>query len=141
MYDYQSKTPMKLRDFVATAQANIREIEPVEANKLRTSNPDLVIIDVREPFEYQQTGHIPGARLIPRGILEAAADPSHPMHTPELTAARERPILVYCSSGGRSAMACAVLQLMGFTRVMNLRGGFIRWCAENLPLRQEARYE
>ncbi|MHB8760408.1 MAG: rhodanese-like domain-containing protein, partial [Thiobacillus sp.] len=95
--------------------------------------------DVREHGEYE-AGHIKGAHLVPRGILEAAADPAYPKHLPELAAARERQVVVYCATSGRSAMAAAVLQMMGFKNVLNMEGGYIRWVSDGLPEEHEATY-
>jgi rhodanese-related sulfurtransferase len=78
--------------------------------------------------------------LIPRGIIEAAADPSYPKHVPELVNARERQVVLYCATGGRSAMASAVLQMMGFKNVISLSGGFAEWSKAGLPVMTEARY-
>ena len=77
---------------------------------------------MREAAEFEH-GHIAAAHLVPRGIIEAAADTSYTKHYPPLSGARDRQIVVYCATGGRSAMAAAVLQMMGFKNVLNLAGG------------------
>ena len=100
---------------------------------------DILLVDVREHAEYE-AGHIKGAHLVPRGIIEAAADPSYPKHLPELAAARDQQIVVYCATSGRSAMAAAVLQMMGFKSVLNLDGGYARWVDEGMPEVHEASY-
>jgi rhodanese-related sulfurtransferase len=100
---------------------------------------ELVLVDVREAAEFEH-GHIDGAHLVPRGIIEAAADTSYPKHYPPLSGARNQQIVVYCATSGRSAMAAAVLQMMGFKNVLNLAGGITRWEAENLPQVREAEY-
>ena len=78
--------------------------------------------------------------LVPRGILEAAADPQYPKHTPVLSAAREQPVAIYCATGGRSALAANTLQMMGFKNVVSVDGGFVRWSKENRPVERDARY-
>jgi len=95
---------MSLMDFVRAARAQIREVSPAELEEMIHDDKELLVIDVREPSEHEQ-GHIKNAMLVPRGILEAAADLEYPKHQPELSAARERPLAVYCATGGRSAMA------------------------------------
>jgi rhodanese-related sulfurtransferase len=100
---------------------------------------DLLVVDVRESSEHEQ-GHVKGALLIPRGILEAAADPTYPKHVPELSSGRKRPIVLYCATGGRSAMAAAVLQMMGYDEVYSLDGGFTAWEQAGLAVQREARY-
>jgi rhodanese-related sulfurtransferase len=135
MYNtFKPEQPMSLMDFVRAAKSCITEITPQElVDKLNKKN-DLLLIDVREH------GHINGAHLVPRGIIEAAADPAYPKHVPELTAARDRQVIVYCATGGRSAMACAVLQMMGFKNVLNLNGGYARWVGDGMPQIHEATY-
>lgn len=77
---------------------------------------DEIIIDVRELHEYND-GHLAGAVHISRGLLEFEVD-RHPM-----LCDRQQPILLYCQSGGRSALAAKTLRLMGFENVFILRGG------------------
>lgn len=134
-----SAAPKTLMDFVKAAKAQIRELAPQEARQLMADESDVLLVDVRESSEHEQ-GYIPDAILVPRGILEAAADPSYPQHKAELAGARQRPVLLYCATGGRSAMAAATLQAMGFERVYSLDGGFGRWEQEQLPVVREARY-
>ena len=134
-----TNTPMSLMDFVKAAKANIREVSPDELQQMSSEMEDLLLLDVRESSEHEQ-GHIKGAMLVPRGILEAAADPQYPKHVPVLSAARGRPVVIYCATGGRSAMAANTLQMMGFDNVVSLEGGFVRWSKENRPVEKEARY-
>jgi rhodanese-related sulfurtransferase len=126
-------------DFIKAAKARISEISPQQLQQMLASDDDLLLVDVRESSEHEQ-GHIKGALLVPRGILEAAADPAYPKHHDELSAARERPVVLYCATGGRSALAADTLRLMGFTNVFSLDGGFVRWAQEALPVMKEARY-
>lgn len=82
---------------------------------------EIAIIDVREPDEFVgPLGHIRGAKLIPLGQLGARVD--------ELP--RDRPLVIACRSGARSAHATLMLQRAGFTRVANLNGGMLRWRGE-----------
>ncbi len=127
-----------LMDFVNAAKAQIDEVVPQQAQQLITDEPRLLVVDVREPGEYDQ-GRIADALLIPRGILEAAADPAYPKHSPVLAAARDRPVLLYCATGGRSALAAVTLKLMGFGQVYNLDGGIVRWEQEGQPVDRAAR--
>ena len=131
--------PKSLMDFVKAAKAQIQELTPQQAQAFMQDEGDALLLDVRESSEHEQ-GHIEGALLIPRGILEAAADPAYPKHVAELAAARQRPVVLYCATGGRSALAAATLQLMGFERVYSVDGGFSRWEQEGLPVVREARY-
>lgn len=134
-----ANTPMSLMDFVKAAKGQIREVVPEQLQQMMADSKELLLIDVRESSEHEQ-GHIGGAMLVPRGILEAAADPTYPKHQPVLSAARERPVALYCATGGRSALAALTLQLMGFKDVVSLDGGFVRWSREERPVEKEARY-
>jgi len=134
-----NNTPMSLMDFVRDAKARIREVTPEQLQQMLDAQDDVLLVDVRESSEHEQ-GHIKGAMLVPRGILEAAADPTYLRHQSELSAARQRTVVLYCATGGRSAMAADILQLMGFSDVTSLDGGFVRWAEENRPVVKEARY-
>lgn len=140
MYDtFKPKAPVGLMDFVKAARSRVRELTPAELQRLMAERDDLLVLDVRESSEHEQ-GYVPKAMLVPRGILEAAADPAYPKHVPELVAARGRPVAAYCATGGRSAMAAAVLEMMGFGEVYSLAGGVAEWEKAGLPLAREARY-
>ncbi len=92
------------------------------AERLHRNGQELVLIDVREPFE-AQIGQIPGSKLIPLGELPAR------MH--ELDSRDE--IVLYCRSGVRSAEALKLLREAGFTRLKNLKGGILAWADEIDP--------
>jgi len=108
-----------VKDFLATAQATVPKLQP---NQLREmiGRPDVVLVDVRDAPELQQTGKIRGALHIQRGMIEFRADPSTPYHNPALT--KDRTIVLYCASGGRSALAGKALQEMGYESVYNAGG-------------------
>jgi len=119
-------------DLVADALRQIREISP----QAFTARPaDGILIDVREPAEYD-TGHIAGAVNIPRGVLEFQVD-AHPavanVRDPALSH-KDQPLVVYCRTGGRSALAALSLQRLGFTDVRSIAGGINDWTAGGLPL-------
>lgn len=111
-------------ELVAAAKARIEEVSARElAAEMSTGDP--VIIDLREPEERQRTGAIPGAVSAVRGMLEFVADPASPYHKPEFDPNRRT--VLYCASGGRSALATATLQDMGYTNVAHLAGGVKAW--------------
>lgn len=111
-------------DLVSKAKSGIRELQPKEAaGQLGKA----VIVDVREPEEYL-AGHIPGAINIPRGLLEMRVD-AHP-----ILCDRACTIIMQCQSGGRSALATATMQQLGYKNVVNLAGGFAAWKAAGLPV-------
>ena len=121
-----------LTDLVSAARGRIPEVDVVALGDEMAAT-GVLLVDVREPDEYR-LGRLPGAVLIPRGIIEPAADLQFPMRHPELSQARRRRVVLYCGSGGRSALACDVLQEMGFENVASLAGGFAAWKEAELEI-------
>ncbi len=91
-----------------------------------------LLVDVREPDERQANGSIPGAVPAPRGMLEFWADPTSPYHREEFQP--DRRVILHCASGGRSALAAATLQDLGYQRVAHLDGGFKAWKDAGQPV-------
>lgn len=120
-----------LMDLVGAARGRISEIDPAALGAEIAAGGDLLLVDVREPDEFR-LGHLPGAVPIPRGMIEPSADLRFPKRHPELSQARRRRVVVYCATGGRSALACDVLQEMGFENVASLAGGYGAWEAAEL---------
>ncbi len=123
-----------LDDLVREALVAIREIGPEEAKRILDlpERGGWHFLDVREADEYA-AGHVPGARLSPRGFLEVKADLSHPKRDPWL-ADRDRKLVVYCGGGNRSALATAVLQEMGFTSAVSMSEGYAGWTKRGYPV-------
>ncbi len=134
-----SDAPKTLMDFVQAARAQIKEIDGETLSRMMEENTDLLVVDVREHSEHEH-GHLKNAHLVPRGIIEAAADLTYPKHDEMLYTAREKPVVLYCATGGRSAMAAMVLEMMGFREVYSLAGGIMKWNEEKRPLVKEASY-
>jgi rhodanese-related sulfurtransferase len=124
--------PKSLKDFVAEAKSRIREISVADTAEALRKDPRTLLLDVREPAEWAE-GHIAGALLVPRGLLEAKADLEYASREPRL-GDRTQPIIVHCASAARSAMAADVLQQMGFTNVRSMAGGFVAWREKGLPI-------
>lgn len=110
-------------EMVAEANAAIDTVSIEEAKDL-VGDEDIVFLDVREKEEVAK-GTIPGAVHVPRGLLEFIADANSPMHNPALSS--DKHIVVYCASGGRSALAGKALKDLGFERVTNMLGGMNAW--------------
>jgi rhodanese-related sulfurtransferase len=119
-------------ELVAVAKATITEctVKDVE----RCLDSETLLLDIREPQEYAN-GHIPGAIHIPRGMLEfeihkivAAAG------TDRTVPPEEQKIVLYCGTGGRSALAAQTMESMGFKQVRSMSGGLVAWAAAQLPL-------
>jgi len=105
---------------VQEAKANIKEVSIELAKQMITGNSK--IIDVREALEFE-TGHVPNAIHISRGLLEFMI-PNHPECQD-----KNQSFIVYCKSGGRSALATATLQQLGYQNVHSMLGGFDEWSA------------
>jgi rhodanese-related sulfurtransferase len=118
--------------FVKEARKYITEWDAESADE-KLAAGGVLVIDVREPDEFN-SGHIAGAINIPRGMLEASADATTKHRHPDLCHAHDKPILLYCHSGARSAMAAYVLLQMGFNQAYSLAGGLECWEAEGLAL-------
>lgn len=102
-----------------------REVERVDhATALRMMEEGALVLDVRDAPEVAASGKVPGAHHVSRGMLEFRADPESPYH--DQTFRKDRPVLLYCASGGRSALAGKVLKEMGYAEVYNI-GGFKDW--------------
>jgi rhodanese-related sulfurtransferase len=110
-----------VQEWLATANAVVPRLAPGELKDL-LSRPNVVLIDVRDPHEVQQSGKLRGAHNISRGMLEFRADAATPYHDDILQ--KDRTVVVYCASGGRSALAAKTLLDMGYTSVYNA-GGFL----------------
>ncbi|KLN61854.1 rhodanese [Kiloniella spongiae] len=104
-------------EIVAQAKAEVPTISPAGLMEV-LGQSNVVVIDVRDAQELEATGMIPGAINISRGMLEFKADPTTPMHQKELT--RDKMVVLYCASGGRSALSGKVLMDMGYENVRNL---------------------
>ena len=84
-----------------------------------------VLVDVRETVERERDGVIPGSVHAPRGLLEFQADPESPVYNDALRT--DSHIILYCGSGGRSALAAKTLLDMGYEDVSSLGGGYAAW--------------
>ena len=105
------------RELLAAAKAQIVEVDTTTAEGL-VARPGTVILDVREPDEYEQ-GALVGALHIPRGHLEAQIEGK--------VLSKDTPIVAYCAGGVRSAFAAKTLTELGYTDVVSMAGGFGRW--------------
>lgn len=113
------------QDLVAAAKQQIQEIDTATAQSQLGSS---LVLDVREPAEFA-AGHLPGAVNIPRGVLEFKID-SHP----DFQGQQQAPIVVYCQTGGRSALATQALNQLGYEKAVSMAGGFKAWAEGGLPL-------
>ncbi|WP_028032861.1 rhodanese-like domain-containing protein [Chelativorans sp. J32] len=112
-----------VKELLATANAAVPKITPDEARRL-IAQEDALVVDVRDAPELQAGGKVKGALNVSRGMLEFRADADTPYHDKSFS--KDRPIILYCASGGRSALSGKVLKDMGYEQVYNL-GAFKDW--------------
>ena len=119
-------TPDTAAGMVAAAKQRIQNLSAEEvAAKLATG--DVMLVDIREPEERAATGMIPGAVPAARGMLEFYADSTSPYHREGFET--DRKIILYCASGGRSALATDMLKQLGYQNAAHLDGGIKAWIA------------
>jgi rhodanese-related sulfurtransferase len=111
----------------AMVEAAEREIETlaVEDAIALQGNPDVVLVDLRDPRELARDGKVPGAFHCPRGMLEFWIDPESPYHKPQFAA--DKKFVFFCAGGLRSALAAQTAHRMGLKPVAHIRGGFGAW--------------
>ncbi|MDC7786804.1 rhodanese-like domain-containing protein [Rhodoplanes sp. TEM] len=114
-----------VKEMLAAANAVVPKITPDEATQMM-KNGGVLIVDVRDAPELASSGKVAGAVHVSRGMLEFRADPESPYHDKAFDKAK--PVILYCASGGRSALAAKVLKDFGYDRVYNL-GAFKDWVA------------
>ena len=111
--------PSSVKEMLAEAIAAVPRLSPAETRTRMDGNA--LILDVRDPSEVQASGKIKGAVNVSRGMLEFRADPESPYHNPAFQ--KDKTVLVYCASGGRSALVGKTLKDFGYGAVYNI-GGF-----------------
>jgi rhodanese-related sulfurtransferase len=112
-----------LKQLLEAAHAAVPRISPAQAQDMIAAG-HAVVVDVRDAPEVEKSGKISGALHVSRGMLEFRADPDSPYH--DKTLHKDRPVILYCASGGRAALSGKALKELGFTEVYNL-GAFKDW--------------
>jgi rhodanese-related sulfurtransferase len=112
-----------VKQIMEAANAAVPKITPAQAKEMIAKGNTLVV-DVRDGTEVAASGKVAGAVHVSRGMLEFRADPESPYHDKNF--AKDKSVVVYCASGGRSALAGKMLKDLGYEQVYNL-GGFKDW--------------
>src|SRR3954452_21737709 len=107
-----------------TERQQVEEIEAFEAAE-EIEGGDVVLIDTREPHEYQEA-HLENGKLVPPGLLAAEIETAAPNKSART--------ILYCHSGNRSALAAAQLQQLGYENVASMSGGILQWQEQGLPV-------
>jgi rhodanese-related sulfurtransferase len=116
---------------VAEAKKRVQNLT-VEETAHELESGDVLLVDIREPSERSQAGAIPDAIEAPRGMLEFWADPTSPYHRDEFQP--DRRVILHCASGGRSALAAAMLRDLGYENVAHMDGGINAWKEQGRPV-------
>jgi len=124
-------------ELVKACLPQVEEIFPWDLEEQMEESRDMLILDVRESYEFDVM-HIKDSLNVPRGILESAAEWDYEETEPELVNARDRYVVVVCRSGNRSLLAAQTLKMMGFNNVVNLKTGLRGWSDYELPLVDQA---
>jgi rhodanese-related sulfurtransferase len=112
-----------VKQMLEAANAVVPKITPAQAQEM-IARGNAVVVDVRDAPEVEKSGKIAGAVHVSRGMLEFRADAETPYHDKNFT--KDKTVILYCASGGRSALGGKVLKDMGYDQVYNL-GAFKDW--------------
>ena len=115
--------PTSVKQMMEAANAEVPRITVAQAREMIAKGNTLVV-DVRDAPEVEKSGKVAGDLNVSRGMLEFRADPESPYHDKNF--AKDKTVIVYCASGGRSALSGKVLKDMGYAQVYNL-GAFKDW--------------
>ena len=112
--------PSSVKEMLAEANAAVPRLSPADT-RTKMGAANVLVLDVRDPPEVQASGKLTGAVNVSRGMLEFRADPESPYYNPAFQ--KDKTVLVYCASGGRSALVGKILKDFGYGTVYNI-GGF-----------------
>lgn len=121
------------KQLVAEALTQVDEVFPWDLQAMLAQPSETLVVDIREAAEVA-TGMIPRSLAVPRGLLESACEWGYSDTVAALVRARQRPVVVVCRSGNRSALAALTLQQLGYEQVYSLKTGIRGWNDYELPL-------
>lgn len=120
-------------ELVAESAKNITEILPWDLEERYEENPSLLLLDIREPYEFEAM-HIKGSLNVPRGVVETACEWNYEETVAQLVEARDKEVIVACRSGNRSIFVCEIMQKMGYKNIVSLKTGLRGWSDYEQPL-------
>jgi rhodanese-related sulfurtransferase len=115
--------PTSIKQMLEAANAVVPRVTPAQARDM-IAKGNALVVDVRDAPEVEHTGKVAGAVHVSRGMLEFRADPESPYHDKNF--AKDKTLILYCASGGRSALSAKTLKDLGYPQVYNL-GAFKDW--------------
>ena len=117
-------------DLLVAARARLVRLDPRAARDAAAAGG--LIVDIRSEVQRAEQGLVPGARFVPRNVLEWRADPACPHRDPALAVAG--PLILMCAEGYQSSLAAATLQDLGLRNATDMAGGFAAWASAALPV-------
>lgn len=121
--------PTNVKELMAAANAVVPKLPPEKLRDMIGAS-DVLLVDVRDTAEVQQSGKLKGAVNVSRGMLEFRADPESPYHNPAFQ--KDKRVVIYCASGGRAALSGKTLSELGYASVFNA-GGFKDLAEAGIP--------
>ncbi len=125
-----------VKELVAEAEAEIATLSASSAIAL-ADDPEVELVDIRDIRELWREGAVPGARHVPRGMLEFWIDPESPYHKEFFASGKK--FVFFCAGGMRSALAAQAAQTMGLRPVAHIAGGFGAWKEAGGPVEEKER--
>lgn len=125
--------PTTIEGLLAEARSRLRRLGPAEA--LAATRRGGLIVDIRSERQRDEQGLVPGARFVPRNVLEWRLDRASEHRDPTLLGVRG-PLVLMCAQGYQSSLAAATLQRLGVASATDMVGGFEAWRAAGLPVRR-----
>lgn len=123
-----------VKELMAAANAAVPKVTPDAVRKL-VAEQNALIVDVRDTPEILTSGKVEGALHVPRGMLEFRADPESPYYDKSFS--KDRAVILYCASGGRSTLSGMTLKNLGYEKVYNL-GAFKDWAESGGAIEKQA---
>lgn len=122
---------MGVDELLSQARATLERVSPHEA--VAAARGGALLVDIRSDSQRARDGLIPGARFVPRNVLEWRLDPACEHRDPSL-ARPDALVILICDEGYQSSLAAATLQRLGIPRATDLDGGFQAWRDAGLPV-------
>jgi rhodanese-related sulfurtransferase len=114
---------MSIQELLDDARSRLDRVEPENLEAEQAAGA--LVVDIRPDEQRQRDGHLPGAVIVDRNVLEWRLDPASPHCIPQT--AYDRRIIILCNEGYSSTLAAATLRTLGLHNVTDLAGGFQAW--------------
>lgn len=123
--------PTSVEQLLADARAGLERLTPEQARAAMGAGA--LLVDIRSESQRASDGLIPGARFVPRNVLEWRLDPASPHRLPVVTG-YDLEVVVLCNEGYSSSLVADTLRTLGLTHSVDVIGGFVAWAALGLPV-------